>query len=246
LRARMAAAAVAAARAIRYENAGTVEFILDEAGSFYFLEMNTRLQVEHPLTELVTGRDLVRAQLLVAAGEPLPFTQETLRQTGHAVECRIYAEDPERGFLPGSGVIQVYREPSGPGIRVDSGVSEGTAISVHYDSLLAKLVVWAESRDAALERLDWALSQFVVLGTPTNLSFLRALIRHPAFRSGDLSTHFLQEHTVDSSAPAATPEVLAAAALSLRPGASRRPRQDCPATRERPSPWLEAGAWRQQ
>src|SRR5439155_16780780 len=131
LRARMADAAVRAAQAAGYRNAGTVEFLLDRGGEFYFLEMNTRLQVEHPVTELVTGRDLVRAQVRVAAGEPLPFRQEDLRQSGHALECRIYAEDPAQGFLPSTGAIRVYREPGGPGVRVDSGVEEGSEVMVH-------------------------------------------------------------------------------------------------------------------
>jgi acetyl/propionyl-CoA carboxylase alpha subunit len=157
------------------------------------------------------------------------------------LECRVYAEDPERGFLPGAGRIQVYREPAGPGVRVDSGVTEGLVVPVEYDPLLAKVIVWAEDRPAALERMDRALSQFVILGLPTNLAFLRAVIRHPAFRAGDLSTHFLQEHQLDYASPAPAPELLAAAALTLaRPagssGGARR--------REAPSPWRDTGAWR--
>ncbi|MCC2672008.1 MAG: acetyl-CoA carboxylase biotin carboxylase subunit, partial [Armatimonadetes bacterium] len=146
LRSRMAEAALRAACAVHYENAGTIELILAEDGSFYFLEMNTRLQVEHPVTECLTGRDLVRAQLQAAAGEPLPFSQDELQAHGHALECRVYAEDPERGFLPGAGRIQVYREPAGPGVRVDSGVTEGLVVPVEYDPLLAKVIVWAEDR----------------------------------------------------------------------------------------------------
>jgi len=242
LQERMAEAALRAARAVRYENAGTVEFLLDHEGRFYFLEMNTRLQVEHPVTEWVTGTDLVRAQVRVAAGEPLPFRQEGLRQRGHALECRLYAEDPERGFMPGSGVLQVYRPPSGPGIRVDSGVREGAEITVHYDPLLAKLVVWGEDRRAALERMEWALSHFVILGVPTNLPFLLAVVRHPAFRAGDLHTQFLQEHAVTGEA-APPPEALLAAALSVG-AAPSRPSPENARPCERPSPWRDAGGWR--
>jgi 3-methylcrotonyl-CoA carboxylase alpha subunit len=242
LRARMTEAALTAARAVGYENAGTVELILDESGEFYFLEMNTRLQVEHPVTELLTGRDLVRAQLLVAAGEPLPFRQDEIVRRGHALECRVYAEDPERSFLPGSGELQVYREPAGPGVRVDSGVTEGDVVSVYYDPLLAKVIVWAEDRPAALARMDRALAEFVILGIPTNLQFLRAIIRHPAFQAGDLSTHFLQEHSIEATAPAATPELIAAAALTLnaKGSATARPTR----SPERPSPWRDGGSWR--
>ena len=152
LRARMGAAAVAAAATVGYQNAGTVEFLLEGEGDdarFYFLEINTRLQVEHPITECVVGVDLVQAQLAVAAGEPLPWRQEDLAQRGHAIECRIYAEDPARGFLPQAGPLLRYREPSGPGVRVDSGVVEGGAVSVYYDPLLAKLIVWGETRGEA-------------------------------------------------------------------------------------------------
>ena len=155
VRARMGAAAVAAARAAGYRNAGTVEFLLEGAGDdarFYFLEMNTRLQVEHPVTEMVTGVDLVHAQLRVASGEPLPWSQESLSQRGHAIECRIYAEDPAQGFLPQAGRLLLYREPQGPGIRVDSGVVEGGEIPVHYDPMLAKLIVSGETREVARRR----------------------------------------------------------------------------------------------
>jgi acetyl/propionyl-CoA carboxylase alpha subunit len=273
LRRRISEAAVQAARAIGYENAGTVEFILDAGAAeakrcrgeevkktgpdpaltssapgpcpFYFLEVNTRLQVEHPVTELVTGRDLVRAQIAVAAGEALPFRQEEIRQNGHAIECRVYAEDPENAFLPSTGTIQVYREPAGPGIRVDSGVEQGSEVTVHYDPLLAKLIVWAHDRDAALAKMDWALSHFVILGVRTNLSFLRGVIRHPSFQAGDLHTHFLQEHPVPTTSPTPPLEALAAAALALRGRADeRRMTNDQRQGTEAASPWLDAGHWR--
>ena len=209
LRARMGEAAVAAARAAGYQNAGTVEFLLDQHGgatSFYFLEMNTRLQVEHPVTELVTGFDLVRAQLLVAAGQPLPFRADRLAQRGHAIELRVYAEDPAAGFLPQAGSLLLYREPRGPGIRVDSGFAEGDAVPVHYDPLLAKLVVSGETRQAALARADRALREFVVLGITTNIPLLRRLVQHPDVRAGRLDTGLLDRIlpalTADGTRPA--------------------------------------------
>ncbi len=238
LRVRMGEAAVRAAEAVGYRNAGTIEFLLDAAGRFYFLEMNTRLQVEHPVTACVTGFDLVQAQLRVAAGELLPFPDPLPAPRGHAIECRIYAEDPERGFLPGSGRIQIYREPAGPGVRVDSGVRQGSEVGVHYDPLLAKLIVWAETRAAALRRMDCALGEFVLLGVPHNLSFLRRVIRHPEFRAGHLHTRFLDEHAL-ASPPAPPPAVLAAAlALTVRP-----PRPTGPAPRT-PNPWVDGGTFR--
>src|SRR5437763_4797547 len=217
LRQRMAAAAVAAARGVDYRNAGTVEFIVTPDGGFYFLEMNTRLQVEHPITEEVVGVDLVRAQLALASGGKLPWKQEDLHQRGHAIEVRIYAEDPDDRFLPQSGTIAFYREPSGPGVRVDAGVSQGTEIGVSFDPMLAKLICCAESRDAAIDRLDRALRDYIVLGTKTNISWLRRLVTHPAFRDGRVSTRFIADH--ESSLQRSTPDAVAeiAAVLSSIP-----------------------------
>lgn len=200
LRARMGEAAVQAARAMAYTNAGTVEFIVDEAGNFYFLEVNTRLQVEHPITEWTVQQDLVRLQLMVAAGLPLPFTQQELRQSGHAIECRICAEDPANNFMPATGKLAFYRPPQGPFIRVDSGVREGSEVTVHYDPLLAKLIVWGPNRGAALARMSRALSEFVALGMPFNAPFLKTVIDHPAFRAGNTHTHFLEEHGLPAQA----------------------------------------------
>ena len=197
VRERMGKAAVAAATSAGYRNAGTIEFLLEGAGDtarFYFLEMNTRLQVEHPVTEMVTGTDLVRAQLLVASGQPLPWRQEDLAQRGHAIECRVYAEDPSSGFLPQAGPLALYREPDGPGIRIDSGVEEGTAVPVQYDPMLAKLIASGETRDAAIARAVAALRQFPILGVRTNVAFLIRTLEHPAFRAGDLHTGFVDEH----------------------------------------------------
>ena len=196
LRARITSAAVSAAQAVGYRNAGTIEFLVEPDGDdprFYFLEMNTRLQVEHPITEAVVGVDLVHAQLRVAAGEPLPWSQARLGQRGHAVEARIYAESPARGFLPQAGTLLLYREPRLPGVRVDSGVTEGDEISVHYDPLIAKVVAAAETRDAAITRLAAALRDFPILGIETNLPFVLGVLEHPRFRQGDTDTGFLDE-----------------------------------------------------
>ena len=209
IRARMGAAAVAAARAVDYRNAGTCEFLLEgdgDSAQFYFLEMNTRLQVEHPVTECVVGVDLVHAQLRVASGEPLPFTQESLSQRGHAVECRVYAEDPSQGFLPQAGTIESYREPQGPGIRVDSGVHAGAEISVHYDPMLAKLIVYAENREAARRRAIVALRDFSIGGIVTNIPLLLQILDHPDFIAGAIDTGFLDREIASLAVPG-VPEV---------------------------------------
>jgi 3-methylcrotonyl-CoA carboxylase alpha subunit len=194
LRAEMGMAAVRVASAAGYTNAGTVEFLLAPDGSYYFLEMNARLQVEHPVTELVTGLDLVALQLRVAAGERLPFSQEDVTLRGHAVECRVYAEDPAAGFLPSTGRLIVFDPPRGPGVRVDAGVAAGDEVSMHYDPLLAKLVTAGETRLQALDRALRALERFPVLGVTTNVAFLQRIVAHRAFRAGDLSTDFVERH----------------------------------------------------
>ena len=218
VRGAMQAAAVAAARAAHYVNAGTIEFLLEgtgDAARFFFLEMNARLQVEHPVTEAVTGVDLVRAQFTVAAGGRLPWTQEILTARGHAIECRVYAEDPADGFLPQAGPLLLYREPAGSGIRVDSGVVEGGTVSVHYDPLLAKLTVWAETRDHAIARAISALRAFPVLGIRTNVPFLIRLLDHPEIRAGRMHTRFIEEHAAELLTPPDPPlEALAAAAAA--------------------------------
>jgi acetyl-CoA/propionyl-CoA carboxylase biotin carboxyl carrier protein len=214
LRGRIGAAAVALARGCGYEGAGTVEFIATaDAGEVYFLEMNTRLQVEHPVTELVYGVDLVEQQLRVAAGEPLALAQERLVPRGHAVEARLYAEDPASGFLPSTGTIEVYREPSGAGIRVDSGVRAGSQIGTNYDPMLAKLIAHGPDRATALRRLDRALASFDLLGVATNAAFTRALLARADVRSGEQDTGLLER--VLSGWPAGQPaDLLAAAALA--------------------------------
>jgi len=195
-RARMTDAAVTAARAVGYRNAGTIEFLVDvSAGGtdhpFYFLEMNTRLQVEHPVTEQVTGLDLVRAQLLVASGEPLPWTQVEIRQRGHAIEARVYAEDPANGFLPQAGPLLHYREPQWPGIRIDSGVEEGGEVSIYYDPMIAKVIATAETRELATTRLIVALRELEIAGLRTNVPFVVRVLASAAFRDGSIDTAFL-------------------------------------------------------
>jgi acetyl-CoA carboxylase biotin carboxylase subunit len=242
LRQAMGQAAVAAARAAGYRNAGTIEFLLEGAGDtarFYFLEMNTRLQVEHPVTEAVTGVDLVQAQLTVAAGGPLPWSQEALSQRGHAIEVRVYAEDPAHGFVPQAGPLLIYREPQGPGIRVDSGVREGGAVSVNYDPLLAKLTVTAETRDAAIARAVTALHAFPVLGIRTNIPFLGRILGHADFRKGHLHTGFIEQHLEDLLAAPEVPDSAVAAAAVL--GASGAAPADTPATTV--DPWATLTRW---
>ncbi len=215
LRAAMGEAAIQAATAAHYLNAGTVEFLLDADGSFYFLEVNTRLQVEHPVTEMVTGIDLVKEQLRVAAGLPLSFSQEHVRWYGAAIECRIYAEDPENSFLPSTGTVVSYREPSGPGVRVDSGLGEGDQVTVFYDPLVAKLIVWGQNRQEAIARMRRALSEYTIVGVKTTIPFHLALTENERFLRGDLCTHFVQEEFAAPSAPTAPvdKELLAAMAL---------------------------------
>jgi acetyl/propionyl-CoA carboxylase alpha subunit len=198
VKAGLAQAAVRGARAIGYVNAGTMEFLMDAAGSVYFLEMNTRLQVEHPVTEEVTGLDLVVAQLRVAAGEPLAWPQEQIVQRGAVIECRVYAEDPVRGFLPSPGTIQRLRLPDGEGIRVESGIIEGSVVSVHYDPLLVKVIARGESRAQAIERLAAALNACIVEGVQTTIPFLRRVLAHPDFRRGHVHTQMVEQGAFDA------------------------------------------------
>jgi acetyl-CoA carboxylase biotin carboxylase subunit len=193
LRCKMGETAVAAALASGYVNAGTVEFLVDSSGIFYFLEINTRLQVEHPITELITGIDLVIEQIKIAAGEKLSFRQEDINLRGHAIECRICAED-SLDFFPATGKIIRYREPSGQGIRVDSGIAEGTEITLHYDPLMAKLIAYGKDRIQAIARMRRALDEFVVAGVANNIDFHKTIINHPKFIEGDISTSFIEQH----------------------------------------------------
>lgn len=196
-RQKMCAVAIQAAEAVDYVGAGTVEFLLGSDGSFYFLEMNTRLQVEHPITEMVTGIDLVQAQLRVAGGEPLPFTQDEIHQHGHAIECRIYAEDPANNWAPSPGKIRGYREPGGPWVRVDSGVYAGAEVSLFYDPMVAKLIVWGVNRAEAIRRTQRALLEYRVRGIANNTAFFRQLLADEDFVAGDYTTGFLTQERMD-------------------------------------------------
>ena len=241
-RTRMGEAAVAAARASGYRNAGTIEFLVEGDGAstrFYFLEMNTRLQVEHPVTELVTGVDLVHAQLLVAAGERLPWRQSDLSQRGHAIECRIYAEDPGAGFLPQAGPLLLYREPAGPGIRVDAGVAEGTRVGVNYDPLLAKLIAYGETRDAARRRAIDALRHYPILGIRTNVPFLANLLAHPDFASGRADTGFVEHRLAELVTGDVPADALAAAVVTIPARESSSATDATPS----PDPWATIERW---
>jgi acetyl-CoA carboxylase biotin carboxylase subunit len=191
MRRKMGEVAVRVARAAGYSNAGTVEFLVDQQHNFYFLEMNTRLQVEHPVTELVTGIDLVHLQIRIAAGEKLPFVQNDIQIRGHAVECRIYAEDPENNYFPSPGAIKVLIEPSGPGIRLDSGVYQGWKVPMDYDPLLSKLIGYGSDRAQAIGRLTRTLDEYFVAGIKNNISLFRRILRDPDFRAGNVNTGFL-------------------------------------------------------
>jgi acetyl-CoA carboxylase biotin carboxylase subunit len=193
LRRRMGEAAVAAARTIGYEGAGTVEFLVDRHGGFYFMEMNTRIQVEHPVTEMVTGIDLIAEQLRIAGGEPISFRQEDVRIQGHAIECRINAEDPAHNFRPAPGKITGWLPPGGPGVRIDSHVYTGYEIPPFYDSLIGKLIVWGVDREHALRRLRRALSECAVTGIPTTIDFHLALLDRREFQAGDVHTKFVEQ-----------------------------------------------------
>ena len=259
LRQRMGEAAIAVARAAGYANAGTAEFLLDpRSGEFYFLEMNARLQVEHPVTEAVLGLDMVEWQVRIADGEPLTLVQEDIQPRGHAIECRIYAEDPYRDFAPSTGTLLRWRPPGGPGIRLDSGVTEGQEVSIYYDPMLAKLTAWAPGRDLSLKRMYGALSHFQALGVVTNIPLLRAVVAHPQFQSGNYDIGFLEWN------PAVTRPVMSSEARSraraVAAWAAQQPDRTAtlspagegrnsgagphPALRPVGSPWRNAGALR--
>lgn len=222
LRAAMGEVAVQAARAVNYTNAGTVEMLLNEAGDFYFLEMNTRLQVEHPITEMVSGLDLVKEQLRIAAGLPLPYEQAQIQHRGHALEVRLYAEDPDQHFLPTTGQIRVLQEPMGYGVRVDSALYPGYEVTPFYDPMLAKLIVHGVDREDALQKLRQALRQYVVLGLKTNLAYLLRVVSHPAFVAGETFTHFVQTHADDLLPPEQVPVEVLAALLEAETPAPQR------------------------
>ncbi|MBI4814862.1 MAG: acetyl-CoA carboxylase biotin carboxylase subunit [Deltaproteobacteria bacterium] len=244
LRERMGDVAVKAAAAVSYSGAGTIEFLVDSKRNFYFLEMNTRLQVEHPVTELTTGYDLVREQILVAGGDELSF-HAPVAPRGHAIEARIYAEDPARGFMPSPGVLSHLRQPGGFGVRIDAGVYAGVEISPHYDPLIAKLSVWGQDREAAIGRLDRALSEYVVNGVTTNVTFLRRIARHPAFISGETDTGFIARHVSEQPEPSEEAVEVSTIAAAIRQFEYERELADRMVTgldpNQRPSTWRILG-----
>lgn len=238
----MGKAACDAARAVGYEGAGTVEFIVDQAGTFHFMEMNTRLQVEHPVTEMLTGLDLVEWQLRVAAGEPLPLAQDEIVAQGHALEARIYAEDPDNGFLPAAGTLNFLHMPAqNAGLRIDTGVTQGDAITPYYDPMIAKLIVHRPTRAAALTAMHAALAQFQIAGLTTNIAFLARLIESPAFRAADLDTALIErEHAVLFPKPAPVSDIYGLAATVYECLQASNPEPPCLAS----SPWAAQDGWR--
>ncbi|MBM3285471.1 MAG: acetyl-CoA carboxylase biotin carboxylase subunit [Candidatus Aminicenantes bacterium] len=248
LRRKMGETAKKVLKVARYNNAGTVEFLLDRERNFYFLEVNARLQVEHPVTELTTGVDLVHQQIRIAAGEKLGLKQEELSQRGHAIECRIYAEDPANNFLPSSGKILYLKEPKGPGVRHDCGIYSSWEVPIYYDPILAKLIVWAETRELACQRMRSALEDYVILGINTTIGFLRDVISHRCFREGATTTGFIKKHFDGWRSGVSSEDLLrlalAAAAFSdfnrSQPGMV----EAAAPVKESYSPWKTLGRWR--
>lgn len=244
LREQMGEAAIRIVKAADYRNAGTVEFLLN-GSEFYFLEVNARLQVEHPVTEMVTGEDLVAWQLAVAAGQSLPKTQNEINFQGHAIECRIYAEDPDNGFLPSTGTILKLDEPHAPGVRIDSGICEGFQVPVYYDPILSKVICWADNRDHAIRRMRDALKHYILLGVKTPIGFMQEVLAHPEFNKGNLTTHFLSEFFDDWKQPKPSGDKLAAV-LSVAHEFSRIAHRTSgnQRTESASTPWITLGDWR--
>lgn len=245
LRKKMGDAAVRAAKAVGYENAGTVEFMVDKDRNYYFMEMNTRLQVEHPITEMTTGIDLVKWQLKIANGEPLTLQQEDMIQRGHAIECRIYAEDAENGFLPSVGMLKKVEEPTGPNIRVDSGIVSNMQISPYYDPMLSKLIVSAETRIDSINKMIWALSNYAVLGVTSNISFLKKVCEHEEFKKGNTTTHFIDNYFKDWITAKKGLPVDAIIALAVYDSMHSKKEEIVRYKEADPhSPWKHVGRWR--
>ncbi|MBU0544957.1 MAG: acetyl-CoA carboxylase biotin carboxylase subunit [Proteobacteria bacterium] len=244
LRAAMGQSAVDAARASGYVNAGTVEFLLDADGKYYFLEVNTRLQVEHPITEMITGIDIVRQQIRIAAGEPLGFTQADVTGRGHAIECRIYGEDPENGFMPSPGKITYLQEPSGPGIRNDCGIYAGFDVPVEYDPILSKLIVWAADRNQAIARMKNALSQYVILGIKTPIAFLMDVLASEPFQEGKTYTDFIATHFGGWQQKTDEAGLAVLAYIIDEIAGPRRQQTHITGTTEPATPWQTIGGWR--
>ncbi|NGP88900.1 acetyl-CoA carboxylase biotin carboxylase subunit [Fodinibius halophilus] len=245
LRAEMADAAIAAAEAVDYVGAGTIEFLVDADRNFYFLEMNTRLQVEHPVTELITGLDLVALQILVAEGKELPMTQDEITMNGHAVECRIYAEDPRDNFLPSTGTLHKHRIPSGNGIRVDSGVEEGQAVTINYDPMISKLCTYGNDRKHAIKRMLRALDEYEIAGCRTTIPFCKFVLNHNSFTSGEYDTHFVPDHFSEEKLNETITDddkvkALAAALLKMEDqGEETTQKTGHPSTNGQTSPWWD-------
>ncbi|MFW6120159.1 MAG: acetyl-CoA carboxylase biotin carboxylase subunit [Petrotogales bacterium] len=245
LREEMGKAAVVAAKAVGYTNAGTIEFMVDSNLNFYFMEMNTRLQVEHPITELTTGIDLAKWQLKIASGMELTIKQGDVSQRGHALECRIYAEDPSNGFLPSIGVLKEVVPPIGPNVRNDMGIETNTEVTPYYDPLLAKLVVSDENREASINKMIWALSNYIVLGVTTNISFLKTVLEHEEFKKGNITTHFINNYFEDWAAASKKLPIDAIIALAVYDSMHTQ-RQEVVRFKEADphSPWKNVGRWR--
>ena len=245
LRKKMGDAAIAAAKAVGYSNAGTVEFMVDGDLNFYFMEMNTRLQVEHPITEATTGIDLAKWQLRVAFGDKLSLKQNDISQRGHSMECRIYAEDPSNGFLPSIGILKNVEVPSGPNIRNDTGVHSSMEISPYYDPMLAKLIVSSENRDESINKMIWALSRYVVLGVTTNVPFLKKVIEHIEYKKGNISTHFIDNYFKEKTEAKDGLPLDAIIALAVYDSLHTK-RQEIVRFKEVDphSPWKHVGRWR--
>ena len=244
IRRKLGEAAIAAAKACGYANAGTVEFLFDRNRNFYFLEMNTRLQVEHPVTEMTTGIDLVKEQIQIAAGQKLKMKQKDIGINGHAIECRIYAEDPLNNFFPSTGTIKYLHLPSGPGIRNDAGIYEGGEVSVHYDPLLSKLIAWGQDRAEAIERMKRALKEYHISGVRSNISFCLLVMNHPAFAQGEFDTHFIANHFTPEDIARGPEELRQVAAIAAALAQNLTPRVPSPTPDGREpavSPWLLAG-----
>lgn len=233
----MGEAAINAAKACNYSNAGTVEFLVDKDLNFYFMEMNTRLQVEHPVTELITGLDLVEEQLRVAEGEVLSLTQDTVEIQGHAVECRVYAEDPENNFLPSPGKLIVHRPPSGPGVRLDAGVEEDGEVPIHYDPMISKLITHAATREAAIAKMGRALAEYEVAGVKTTIPFCAFVMGHKSFIQGDISTHFVANHFNPDILSITSEGEHVAAAIAAAWHVHHRKNLDVPSKDSFTSPW---------
>ena len=239
----MGETAVNVIKAAGYTNVGTVEFLLDKNKNYYFLEVNTRIQVEHPVTEMVTGVDLLKLQIRIAAGEKIPFTQDDLLQRGHAVECRIYAEDADSNFMPSSGRIHLLREPKGNGVRYDSGIYEGTDISIYYDPILAKLITWGADREEAIIRMINALKENVILGVKTSNKFMQNVLGHKDFKDGKTFTNFIDSHKEELFTNDENELELAKNAAALFD--KHKPRKISFGGEQETvsNPWLEVGAW---